>query len=161
MLTPSLVVLLFLLTATQSSIADEDLIQSMLPSTLIDLGTMTIKQTHPYHEYSVLRKEFQNMQVESLVQTKPRENLWTAAQYVDSSTLFFLPDCMLRHGLFRPVKAAAPCIHQLIGEVLSLPLPVREAYLSQSLRAFVRKAVLLVKYVEAELYGLIRESAVY
>lgn len=43
---------------------------------------MTIKQTHPYHEYSVLRKEFQNMQVESLIQTKPRENLWTSAQYV-------------------------------------------------------------------------------
>jgi len=117
-----------------TNIPDEVVIQSMLPSTLIDLTTMTVRQTHPFHEYSVLRREYLNMELEKLVSTKSRDNLWAA-----------------QDGLFRPVKAGAPCVDFLIVETFRLPHCLREAYINQSMKLLLRKASVLIKYVEAEL----------
>lgn len=58
----------------------------MLPTTLIDLKQNIIKQTHPYHEYTVLRREYMNLEIEKLVNAKARENLWNT-QYVFYSNI--------------------------------------------------------------------------
>src|SRR5690348_9844800 len=54
----------------QTSLADEDVIQSLLPTTLVDLQQKVVKQTHPFHEYTVLRREYINMEIEKLVLSK-------------------------------------------------------------------------------------------
>ncbi len=60
---------------------DDEVIHSMFPTAVIDLHQGIVKQTHPFHEYSVLRKEFLSLEVEKLISSKKRENLWTA-QYI-------------------------------------------------------------------------------
>eukprot|EP01121_Diplochlamys_sp_Union-15-3_P015612 TRINITY_DN5203_c0_g1_i1.p1 TRINITY_DN5203_c0_g1~~TRINITY_DN5203_c0_g1_i1.p1 ORF type:complete len:318 (-),score=52.49 TRINITY_DN5203_c0_g1_i1:50-1003(-) len=115
-----------------SKIPDESIIQSMLPTTLVDLNTNTIKQTHPYHEYTVLRKEFMKLRNTKLVAATRKDSLWTPQE-----------------GFFRPVKHAAGCIIKIINEVFRLPEDLREGYIVQSMRLLSRKAVVLIKYVEA------------
>jgi len=117
-----------------NTILDEGVIQSMLPTTLIDLSTLSVKQTHPYHEYSVLRGEFMRLEIDKLLTLKTKENLWTT-----------------QDGLFRTVKTCAPCVENMLIEALRLPASVREGYIVQSMRMLVRKAVVLIKYVEAGL----------
>jgi len=119
--------------ASKSAVADEEVIQSLLPSTLIDLNMLTVLQTHPFHEYCVLRKEFMKMEMEKILTSKHKENLWTA-----------------QDTLFRQVKSIAPCIEKLVIEVYRLPHSLREGYIAQSMRLLIRKAVILIKYVEAE-----------
>jgi len=57
-----------------------------------------------------------------------------------------------QEGLFRVVKDSAQCIQHIIVEMYKLPHALRETYLVQSLRVLTRKAVVLIKYVQAELY---------
>jgi len=115
-------------------ISDERVIQSTLPTTLIDLQQMTIKQTHPFHEYAVLRREFLNMEIEKLVSMKSKDNLWTT-----------------QDGLFHPIKASAACVEKLLTETFRLPMELREGFIVQYLRLLSRRAVVMIKYVEAEL----------
>ena len=83
----------------KNSLSDEEVIQSLLPTTLVDLNTNMVKQTHPFHEYTgdfyltfrltlvVLRREYMNLEIEKLVSSKRKENLWTA-QYLTESNAF-------------------------------------------------------------------------
>jgi len=116
------------------SLSDEEVIQSLLPTTLVDLNTNIVKQTHPFHEYTVLRREFMNLELEKILSSKRKDNLWTAQE-----------------GLFRIVKASAPVIDKILLDVFSLPTSLREEYIAESMRLLTRKAALLIKYVEAEL----------
>jgi len=116
-----------------AKIPDESIILSMLPTTLVDLQTMTVKQTHPYHEYTVLRKEYMKLRNTKLVSSSARkENLWTAQE-----------------GLFRLVKQSAPCISRILNDVFRLPMHLREGFIAHSMKLLSRKAVVLIKYVEA------------
>ncbi len=90
----------------QPNVSHEDIIQSMLPTTIVDLQSMNIKQTYLYHEYIVLRKESLAIEIEKLSK-KRKDNLWD--------------------DLFRPVKVAAPCIEKILLDVFRLPTYLREA----------------------------------
>jgi hypothetical protein len=59
-------------------IHDDDIIQSAFPVTLVDVTQQTVKQTHPFHEFIVLRREFHKLQVQKLLSDVQKENLWTA-----------------------------------------------------------------------------------
>jgi len=117
-------------------LSDDKVISSTLPVTWVDLERHTVKQTHPFHEYSVLRKEFICLDVDRLVgQAPPQEqNMWSA-----------------RDGLFRPLKSYSPLVNRMLVEVFRLPHGLREGYITQAMRLLTRKAVVLIKYVEAEL----------
>jgi len=116
---------------------DDKVIESMLPTTWIDLAAHTVKQTHPFHEYGVLRKEFIYMEVDKLVGVShPVEpNEWSA-----------------RDGLFRPLKSSASLlVSRILVDVFRLQPELREGYIAQAMRLLMRKAVVLIKYVDAEL----------
>jgi C9orf72-like protein family len=44
----------------------EELIRSPLPTTVIDLDTLTVQQTHPFNEYITLRREYLAYQIDTL-----------------------------------------------------------------------------------------------
>mmetsp|Transcript_24596 Transcript_24596/g.27363 ORF Transcript_24596/g.27363 Transcript_24596/m.27363 type:complete len:475 (+) Transcript_24596:94-1518(+) len=115
------------------SIPDEEIIKSMLPTTLVDLNNMTVKQTHPYHEYSVLRREYLKRRNHELVVSgyPVPGNFWNAAE------------------LFRPVKKGSLSIENIMHGIYKLPIHLREGYIHQSMRLLNRRALLLIKYVEA------------
>jgi len=139
---------LYLQGILKTSIKDEITIQSRLPTTIIDIDNRTVKQTHTY-QYASFRNEYLHAQVEKLVNsnnnptnntnnptTKAKDQAWSTEQ----------------EGLFRVVKESAQCIQHIIVEMYKLPHALRETYLVQSLRVLTRKAVVLIKYVQVELY---------
>jgi len=66
----------------QNSLSDEEVIQSLLPTTLIDLNTNTVKQTHPFHEYTVLRREYMSMELEKLISSKKKRKLMDCTRWI-------------------------------------------------------------------------------
>jgi hypothetical protein len=102
-----------------------------MPSTIIDVSQQSVKQTYLFHEYTVLRKESLAIEIEKIYAMKRKENIW--------------------EDLFRPVKIVAPCVQQMIADLYRLPMFLRESFVLQSMKLLIRKAVLLIKYVEAEL----------
>ena len=102
-----------------------------MPSTIIDIGQQTVKQTYLFHEYTVLRKESLQIEIDKIHTVKRKENIW--------------------EDLFRSVKIVAPCVLQMLQDVFRLPIFLRESFVLQSMKLLIRKAVLLIKYVEAEL----------
>eukprot|EP01102_Stenamoeba_stenopodia_P017809 TRINITY_DN6435_c0_g1_i1.p1 TRINITY_DN6435_c0_g1~~TRINITY_DN6435_c0_g1_i1.p1 ORF type:complete len:487 (-),score=63.12 TRINITY_DN6435_c0_g1_i1:68-1528(-) len=116
-----------------SSITDEEVIQSLMPSTMIDVDEKTIKATYPYNVYTILRREYIMAQVQKIVTDIPSEkSTW------------------LQEGLLSAVPEAAPCIRMILNELFSIPLFLREGYLYHSMRILTRKAVALIKYVEVK-----------
>jgi len=115
---------------------EDKVIESILPTTWVDLEKHIVKQTHPFHEYAVLRKEFILLEADKLVGVyRPNEqNMWST-----------------REGLFRPLRGVSPMVSKMLVEVLRLPHSLREGYIAQMMRLLIRKAVVLIKYVEAEL----------
>ncbi len=120
--------------AQSAAIKDEQVILSMLPTTLVNLDTHTVRQTHPSHEYNVLRSEFMKLEIDHLLEVAHRDTLWSS-----------------QDGLFKPLKAVAPCIAKMLQDLFMLPLSLREGFLLNSMRILTRKAIVLVKYVDAEL----------
>lgn len=62
-----------------------------------------------------------------------------------------------RDGLFKSPKPeilSSPLVHRIVSEVYRLPPSLREACISQGFRLLLRKATVMIKYVEAELYAL-------
>jgi hypothetical protein len=63
----------------QHVITDEDVIQSLLPTTIIDMDRWQVRQTHPYHVHTVLRREFMNLAVKRLVSSDAdKRGLWSS-----------------------------------------------------------------------------------
>ena len=112
---------------------DEVVIHSLLPTTLIDLESLRLYQTHSYNEYAVLRDEYMESEL-ALLFGMDAENRWSASD-----------------GLFRPIKEASALIEALVVDVLRLPVPLRAARIGEGMRTLTRRALLLIKCVEAEL----------
>jgi len=53
-------------------------------------------------------------------------------------------------SLFHPLKASAICISKMLNEMFKLPQYLREGFLTYNMHLLTRKALVLVKYVEAE-----------
>jgi len=121
--------------ANSNGIPDDQIVQSMLPSTIIDLEQLLVKQTHPFHEYMVLRKEFMTLEIDRLTSSGPKKShLWDA-----------------QGPVFNPVKTSAPYISHIVNEAFQLPAHLREAFLRHSMNLLIRKTALLIKYVQTEL----------
>eukprot|EP01113_Clastostelium_recurvatum_P002350 TRINITY_DN1097_c0_g1_i4.p1 TRINITY_DN1097_c0_g1~~TRINITY_DN1097_c0_g1_i4.p1 ORF type:complete len:649 (-),score=122.12 TRINITY_DN1097_c0_g1_i4:12-1958(-) len=114
-------------------LADERIILSVQPVTWIDVDRRQVRQTHLFHEYQVLRNHFINAEISRLVGVTPEQNLWST-----------------RDGLFRLSRASASFVHKMISDVFKLPQSLREGYIIYSQRLLQRKAVALIKYVDAE-----------
>lgn len=56
----------------------EKVVQSTTPTTLVDLNKFTVKQTHPYHEYIVLRNEYYNLRIENCVSADSKDRRYVA-----------------------------------------------------------------------------------
>jgi len=113
-------------------VSEVDVIQSLLPTTVIDLVTKQITRTHPYHVHKVLRKEYQKVELRKLSNKSDTRGSWAS-----------------QVSIFTPVKESSPFVENMLNEVFRLPCDLREGIVLQSRRLLVRKAVLLIKYVDA------------
>eukprot|EP00026_Physarum_polycephalum_P004318 Phypoly_transcript_04336.p1 GENE.Phypoly_transcript_04336~~Phypoly_transcript_04336.p1 ORF type:complete len:617 (+),score=85.46 Phypoly_transcript_04336:52-1902(+) len=120
---------------------DDSVLPNMLPTTWIDLEHHTIKQTPPFHEYGLLRKHFGDSELGQFIGVP------------DVAAAQSLRD-LLKDGLFKAPKPeilSSPLVARMINEVYDLPAALREACVSQGFRLLLRKASVMIKFVEAEL----------
>lgn len=68
---------LFVLIFLKETPVDEQVIQALYPTTLVDLTHRTIKSANRLHEYTILRQEYLETEIQKLSSVKPKENLWT------------------------------------------------------------------------------------
>eukprot|EP01117_Protostelium_nocturnum_P018020 TRINITY_DN7438_c0_g1_i1.p1 TRINITY_DN7438_c0_g1~~TRINITY_DN7438_c0_g1_i1.p1 ORF type:complete len:491 (-),score=132.98 TRINITY_DN7438_c0_g1_i1:194-1666(-) len=113
---------------------DEEIIQSILPTTLVDISRLDVKQTPPFHEYTILRKEYFSSQLLGPKESAEADNAWFAQE-----------------GLFRIVKTGAPCVEKILNEVFQYPSNMRLPFITHSIKLLVRKSINLIKYVQAEI----------
>ena len=114
-------------------IPDERVIRSLRPTTLFDLRSLRIFQTHSFNEYAVLRDEYMESEL-ALLFGMDSESRWSASD-----------------GLFRPLKDVSAMVEDLVIDVLRLPARLRYARIKEGLRSMTRRALLLIKCVESEL----------
>ncbi|KJE96010.1 hypothetical protein CAOG_006385 [Capsaspora owczarzaki ATCC 30864] len=108
---------------------DEEIILNRLPSTIIDLNTQEVHRTNLFHQYKTQRNEFLDSEINRL-----KDKIWTPT------------------ALFRSVKDAAPSVKSFLHEISRIrPGFLQEAFAQQFQRLLTRRAMGLIKYLEAEL----------
>jgi hypothetical protein len=117
---------------------------SLLPTTLILVDARVVRQAPPYAVYLRTRAEFDNAAIDRAVSGALSDGAPVAGTTSGAGVGIGGAD-----DVFRSVTEVAPCVQRLLEDTLSLPFDLRLAYISMSMRLLTRKAVLLVKFVEA------------
>lgn len=105
-------------------------IQGQMPVTLVDLNRKIVTQTHPFHQFRLLRCEFHQAVLFKLLRLK-RSNLWTSQE-----------------TLFQAVKEPSVLIRKIVLESFRLPEQLILPYITISLKNVMARTYTLVKYVE-------------
>lgn len=105
-------------------------IQGSMPVTLVDLNRRSVTQTHPFHQFRLLRCEFHQAVLYKLLRVK-KTNLWNTQE-----------------TLFQQVKDSSAIVRKLVMEAMRLPEPLIMPYISISLKNLMSRTYTLVKYVE-------------
>jgi hypothetical protein len=119
-----------------AGLSQASVLASMLPTTLILLDSRTVRQTAPFSEYLRMRGDCDRAAVSRVVAQVTGD---AAAAARSSET----------DNVFRTVTEVAPSVLRILEQALSLPLYLRAAFVTTSMRLLMRKAVVLVKFVEA------------
>lgn len=116
------------------SLPVKGIITSSLPSTLVDLDTGEVKQTCPFNEHVVIRKEFIDIELALLLEEAEDVPVFPAL------------------GLFHNSEEAGMLVQAFLHDLNLLPYVcgVREGFIDNFLRLLDRKALSLIKYVEAK-----------
>ncbi|KAK3704472.1 hypothetical protein QZH41_013350, partial [Actinostola sp. cb2023] len=112
----------------------KDVVTSLYPSTLIDVDTLEVQQTCLYHEHCIKRKEFLDDMLALI---------WEDQEETPEYPIM---------GLFHDVQDIGPFVQTFMNDLSLLPGvdDVRQSFLSSFLRVLDRKALALIKYVEAK-----------
>lgn len=105
-------------------------IQGSMPVTLVDLNRRSVTQTHPFHQFRLLRCEFHQAVLYKLLRIK-KTNLWNTQE-----------------TLFQQVKDTSAIVRKLVIESMRLPEQLILPYISISLKNLMARTYTLVKYVE-------------
>lgn len=105
-------------------------IQGSMPVTLVDLNRRNVTQTHPFHQFRLLRCEFHQAVLYKLLRIK-KTNLWNTQE-----------------TLFQQVKDPSAIVRKLVFESMRLPEQLILPYISIALKNLMARTYTLVKYVE-------------
>jgi hypothetical protein len=111
-------------------IKNSSFIQGMTPVTLVDLNRRIVTQTHPYHQFRLLRCEYHQALLYKLLRIR-KSNLWNTQE-----------------TLFQTVKDPSSIVRRIIFEAMRLPEALVLPYITISLRNIMARTYTLVKYVE-------------
>ncbi|KAL9951273.1 hypothetical protein ACROYT_G043911 [Oculina patagonica] len=116
------------------SLPVKGIITSSLPSTLVDMDTGEVKQTCPFNEHIVIRREFIDIELALLLEE------------AEDAPVF--PEL----GLFHNSEEIGILVQTFMHDLNLLPYVcgVREGFINNFLRLLDRKALALIKYLEAK-----------
>lgn len=118
-------------------------LESTLPTTLVDVTRLIVRKTPLYHGYNHLRSQFR-----ALNSSKLEEKLLAFTN--DNSASINLNDWSKRQSVFERTESIAPMVQTLLDETRRIPPRLREAYMRQWRRSLSKKALAMIKFVEDE-----------
>ncbi|KAI9484740.1 hypothetical protein BDB00DRAFT_774328 [Zychaea mexicana] len=124
-------------------------LESNVPTTIVDMSRLLVKQTPLLPAYRKLQKEYRDwvkVQLEddlSRYLQPPSERSASSAEWKKQSTVF------------HKVDRIAPMVKSLLDEIQAIPTRLREAYVRQWRRWLVRLAVAFIQFSKNEGFGRI------
>ncbi|KAI8379106.1 uncharacterized protein BYT42DRAFT_495486, partial [Radiomyces spectabilis] len=122
-------------------------LNSDVPTTLVDMQRLTVKHTPLFPAYQQLQKRYH-----AWLDAKFEDEL---AAYVSEQPRSSSSDThphWRRHSIFHRSDSIAPMVQNLLDDLRKIPARMREAYIRQWRRWLIRYAVALIKYVDEEMY---------
>ncbi|CAO3631329.1 unnamed protein product [Mucor hiemalis] len=117
-------------------------LDSTVPTTLVDMTRLVVRKTPLYNSYSQLKSQF-----DLAVSSKLEENL---TNYVNDGSKTTLNEWSKRQTIFERADGIAPMVQVLLDETRKVPARIRESYVKQWRRSLVRKALAMIKFVQDE-----------
>ncbi|CAO3703819.1 unnamed protein product [Rhizopus stolonifer] len=115
-------------------------LDSIVPTTLVDMTRLVVKRTPLYGQYQQLRTSYQEAVFHKL------EDGFMQRQ----NNTIQMTDWSKRSQVFEKVNSIAPMVQDLLDEVRRIPESLREAYIKQWKKSLVKRALAMIKYVEDE-----------
>ncbi|KAI8144059.1 C9orf72-like protein family-domain-containing protein [Fennellomyces sp. T-0311] len=119
-------------------------LDSNVPTTVVDMTRLTVKQTPLLPSYRKIQQEYRDWRKAQLEDDlarflqPPSERSVTASEWKKQSTVF------------HKVDSTAPMVKTLLNEVRAVPTRLREAYVRQWRRWLVRRAVAFIQFCKEE-----------
>ncbi|KAI9016570.1 hypothetical protein CLU79DRAFT_318362 [Phycomyces nitens] len=120
-------------------------LQSTLPTTLVDMTRLVVKQTPLFPSYHQHQTQYL-----AHIDSKLDEELCLFASDQTRSSVPNTDSGWKRHNIFNRTEAIAPLVQTLLDETRKVPTRMREAYIQQWRHLLIRKALALIKWVEEE-----------
>lgn len=117
-------------------------LDSILPTTLVDMTRLIVRKTPLYSNYNQLKSQYN-----SAVTVKLEENL---TNYINDGAKATLNEWSKRQNIFEKTDGIAPMVQTLLDETRKIPARMRESYVRQWRRSLVRKALAMVKFIQDE-----------
>ncbi|EIE86623.1 hypothetical protein RO3G_11334 [Rhizopus delemar RA 99-880] len=119
-------------------------LDSIVPTTLVDMTRLVVKRTPLYNQYQQLRQSYQAAVFSKL------EN-----DVLQRHSKLQMNDWSKRSQVFEKVNSIAPMVQSLLEEVRRIPTRLRESYIKQWKRSLVKRALALIKYIEDETLAIL------
>ncbi|KAI9282253.1 C9orf72-like protein family-domain-containing protein [Sporodiniella umbellata] len=113
-------------------------LDSIVPTTLVDMTRIVVKKTPLYHHFQRLRASYQNALFSKLEDG-------FACRY---NNRLQMSDWSKRSYVFEKVNNIAPMVQVLLEEVRAIPENMRDVYIKQWNRSLTNKALAMIKFVE-------------
>ncbi|KAI9359035.1 hypothetical protein BD770DRAFT_320178 [Pilaira anomala] len=117
-------------------------LDSTLPTTLVDLTRLIVRKTPLYADYHQLKSQYY-----TAMSSKLEDNL---LNYMNDGVNITLNDWSKRQQIFEKSDGIAPMVQTLIDETRKIPARMRESYVRQWRRSLVRRALAMIKFVQDE-----------
>ncbi|KAG1055613.1 hypothetical protein G6F46_004173 [Rhizopus delemar] len=124
-------------------------LDSIVPTTLVDMTRLVVKRTPLYNQYQQLRQSYQAAVFSKL------EN-----DVLQRHSKLQMNDWSKRSQVFEKVNSIAPMVQSLLEEVRRIPTRLRESYIKQWKRSLVKRALALIKYIEDETLAILGQVKV-
>ncbi|KAG2225946.1 hypothetical protein INT45_006642 [Circinella minor] len=130
---------------------DMAVLDSNIPTTIVDMSKLTVKQTPLFPQYRKLQKDYRNW-VKVQLEDDLIKYLQPPSERSTSSGITY-PEWKKQPSVFHKMDSIAPMIKSLLDEIRIIPTRLREAYVRQWRRWLVRRAIAFIQFSKNEGFG--------
>ncbi|CEJ02232.1 hypothetical protein RMCBS344292_16243 [Rhizopus microsporus] len=117
------------------------ILDSNLPTTLVDMSRLIVKRTPLYKEYHRLRSNYHTALFAKLQHG-----------FIQRNTKTQMNDWNKRSQVFEVSNSIAPMVQSLLEEVRKIPAWLREAYIKQWKKSLIKRALAMIRFIEDEMH---------
>ncbi|KAI7853340.1 hypothetical protein BDC45DRAFT_442171 [Circinella umbellata] len=127
---------------------DMAVLDSNVPTTIVDMSKLTVKQTPLFPQYRKLQKDYRDW-VKVQLEDDLVKYLQPPSERSTSSGITY-PEWKKQPSVFHKMDSVAPMVKSLLDEIRIIPTRLREAYVRQWRRWLVRRAIAFIQFSKNE-----------